>query len=234
MEALLDFARGPLFRLSLAVLVLGLARILILDLYGAWEVYRRAGDKSIPWNLVIRRSLQWVFPFNRVLKNRPAYSVLSMVFHVGLLFVPVFLFAHVQLWDKAIGLTWPTLPKLWADWLTIVTIVCALALFVSRVISRSSSFLSRKQDYLWPLLLAIPFASGYLCANGNIGPSIYQTLMLIHILSGELIFILIPFTKIAHCILMLLSQFISTLAWKFPAETDDDVSTTLNKKGAAV
>jgi nitrate reductase gamma subunit len=234
METVTDFARGPLFRLSFAIMTLGLLRILILDVYGAFEAYRKAGDRTLPWGLMIRRSAQWLFPVNRVFRNRPVYSVLSMIFHIGLLLVPIFLFAHVQLWHKVIGIAWPSLPKLWADWLTIVTIVCALALLIGRMANRSSSFISRKQDYLWPLLLSIPLVTGYVCANIQVNPSIYQVSMLAHILSGELVFVLIPFTKIAHCVLMPLSQFISTLAWKFPAGTDDDVCTTLNKKGAPV
>ena len=234
MEAVLDFARGPLFRFSFAVLMFGLLRILLLDLFGAYEAYRRAGDKTLPWALITRRSLQWFFPVNRVFRNRPFYSILSILFHVGLLLVPIFLLAHVQLWQKAVGISWPTLPKVVADWLTASVVVFALALFIGRVFSRSSSFLSRKQDYLWPLILAIPFITGFVCANTGIGPGGYRLAMLIHVLSAELIFILIPFTKIAHCVLMPLSQFISNLAWRFPAGTDEDVCTTLNKKGAPV
>jgi nitrate reductase gamma subunit len=103
-----------------------------------------------------------------------------------------------------------------------------------RILSRSSSFLSRKQDYLWPLLLVIPFISGFICAHLNVSAKFYAISMLVHVLSGNLIFILIPFTKIAHCILMPLSQVVSTFAWKFPPETDEKITTTLNKKGAPV
>lgn len=234
MEAILEFARGPLFRFCFAIMALGLLRLFVLDLFGAYEAYRRAGDKKLPWGLMTRRSLQWVFPVNRVYRNRPFYSVFSILFHIGLLLVPIFLLAHVQLWQKAVGISWPALPKVLADWLTAGTIVFALALFIGRVSSRTSSFLSRKQDYLWPLLLIVPFVTGFICANVNINPSMYRLTMLVHVLSAELVFILIPFTKIAHCVLMPLSQFISNLAWKFPAGTDDDVCTTLNKKGAPV
>ncbi|MFC1475805.1 hypothetical protein ACFLQW_02240 [Candidatus Zixiibacteriota bacterium] len=234
MDAILDFARGPLFRFSLAIMALGLLRILILDLYGAYEAYRRAGDKTLPWPLIARRSMQWFFPVNRVFRNRPFYSIFSILFHVGLLLVPIFLLAHIQLWQKAIGVSWWALPKVWADWLTVGTIVFALALFVGRAISRSSSFLSRKQDFLWPMLLIVPFITGFVCAALNVSPRLYQLMMVFHVLSANLIFILIPFTKIAHCVLMPLSQFISNLAWRFPAGTDDDVCTTLNKKGAPV
>jgi hypothetical protein len=48
-ETLLDFARGPLFRLTFALMALGLLRILLLDIIGAIEAYRRAGDKTVQW-----------------------------------------------------------------------------------------------------------------------------------------------------------------------------------------
>jgi nitrate reductase gamma subunit len=68
----------------------------------------------------------------------------------------------------------------------------------------------------------------------TVSPAAYQFFMLVHVLSSELIFVLIPFTKITHCIIMPFSQFVMTIAWKFPARVDDDVCTTLGKKGAPV
>ena len=84
------------------------------------------------------------------------------------------------------------------------------------------------------MLLLVPFITGFVVAQLGVSAKVYQSLMLVHILSGELIFVLLPFTKIAHCVLMPFSQMVSTLAWKFPAAVDDDVSTTLDKKGAPV
>ena len=234
MESLLEFARGPLFRFSIIIMILGLARVVILDLYNAYRAYLKAGDKSLPWGLIISRTIEWLFPVKRIAHNRPIYSMCSVLFHIGLILVPIFLFAHVQLWEKGIGLSWPTLPYNWAYWLTISTIVFAISLIIGRVFNKSSSFISRKQDYLWPILLLIPFITGFVCSHLNISPSNYQIFLLMHILSGDLILILMPFTKIAHCVLMPLSQVVCTLAWKFPADTDDKVCTTLNKKGASV
>lgn len=234
MDALLSFAKGPLFRFSLAILILGLARILILDLWAVREAYRKAGDKTIPWKLIFRRGLEWLMPIKRIFHNRPLYSLFSILFHIGLLLVPIFLYAHVMLWKSAVGIYWPTLSYPVAKWLTISTIVFAVTLLLGRLFSSSSSFLSRKQDYLWPLLLLIPFVTGFICAHMNVSPAVYRFSMVVHVLSGDLIFILIPFTKIAHCVLMPLSQMICTLAWKFPPETDKAVCTTLNKKGAPV
>ncbi|MCP4703064.1 MAG: respiratory nitrate reductase subunit gamma [candidate division Zixibacteria bacterium] len=234
MDALLEFARGPMFRFSIIIMLLGLARLVLLDLYNAYIAYQKAGDKSLPWKLIISRSIEWLFPIKRIAHSRPIYSIFSILFHIGLLLVPIFLFAHVQLWEKGIGFSWPTLPYDWAYWLTLSTIVFALLLLTGRVLNKTSSFLSRKQDFLWPVLLLIPFVTGFACSHMNVSPSNYQLFMLMHVLAGNFIFILMPFTKIAHCVLMPLSQFICTLAWKFPANTDDDICTTLNKKGAPV
>jgi nitrate reductase gamma subunit len=214
--------------------MLGLARIILLDLTAAYVAYRKAGDRTLPWRFIVRRTIRWMLPVNQVFVNRPVYSLCSIVFHIGLIVTPLFLFAHVELWRKAIGFGWPTLPKGLADWLTIITVLCAVLLLVGRIANRASRFISRKQDYLWPAILVTPFVTGYVCANIGTTASVYQLVMLIHVLSAEVIFVLIPFTKIAHCVLMPLSQFISNLAWRFPADTDADICATLNKKGAPV
>jgi nitrate reductase gamma subunit len=234
LEALLEFARGPLFRLTFAIMILGLARVLVLELVGIYEAYRKAGDKCIPWKLTIARTLQWLFPVKRVFNHRPLYSVMAILFHIGLIMVPIFLYAHVQLWKGSVGFGWFTLSAQWADILTLTTIIFGLGIFIGRVGSSRARALSRKQDYIWPLLLIVPFITGYFCVNVTLAPRVYDTLMLIHVLSAEIIFVALPFTKIAHCILQPFSQLVSTLAWKFPAAVDDDVCTTLNKKGAPV
>ena len=234
MEAILDFAGGRLFRLTFALMILGLLRILFLDIWGMLEAYSKAGDKTVPWGSAVKKTINWLIPFNRAAKNRPFYSLFSILFHVGLILVPIFLFAHVELWRKSFGLGWLTLDKKPADILTVTVIGSGILLFIGRVASRESRFISRKQDYLWPLLLIIPFITGFICANIAISPRAYQVSMLIHIISGELIFVMLPFTKIAHCVIMPLSQFIIAIAWRFPPGTDEDIVITLKKKGEPI
>jgi len=233
-QGLLDFSAGPLFRLTFFIMVLGLARILILDIWGAVDAYRKAGDKTIDWGTATRKTIKWLIPIKSVFTHKPFYSIFSISFHVGLILVPIFLLAHVRLWETAIGFGWLSLPKTWADILTLVAIIAGAGIIIGRIASSNLRFLSRKQDYLWPLLLIIPFVTGYICSNMAVSPATYQLSKLIHILSGELIFVLIPFTKITHCVIMPLSQFIMMIAWKFPAHVDDDICTTLNKKGEPV
>lgn len=227
MDAWLEFGRGPLFRLCFALMVLGLSRILILTGIGMWEAHHRNPDKILPWKDLTLKTLGWLLPFGRIWSKRPVYSAISFLFHVGLILTPLFLAAHVSLWRGATGFAWPALPGEVANWLTLLAIFGGLALFLGRVVHRGSRFLSRRQDYVWPLLLIVPFITGYVCANLEIGSRTYQWFMLFHLYSGNLIMVMIPFTKIAHCVLFPLSQFVTGLAWKFPAGAGDRVAETL-------
>jgi len=234
LQDILNFAQGTLFRLTFFIMILGLIRIVILDIWGAVESYRKAGDKKLEWGAAVISTLNWLFPVRRLFTQRPLYSLFSILFHVGLILVPIFLLAHIQLWRASLGFGWPALPEFWADLLTLTTIFFGVALFLGRLASQRSRALSRFQDYFWPILLIIPFFTGYACANLGLTPAAYQWFMLIHVLSGELIFVLLPFTKIAHCVLVPMSQFIIRLSWKFPARINDKIEATLDKKGAPV
>ena len=233
-ESMLEFARGPLFRFSFALMVLGLGRLVGLTVYGAIRTYVLAGDKRLLWPIIRQRTLWVLFPFSRLRRTRAVYSVISFAFHVGLIIVAIFLFVHVHLWERGIGIAWPVLPPLAADVLTIVTIVAAVALFVGRVSSPLSRTLSRAQDYAWPWLLMAPLVSGFLASHPTWCPVGYQVMLLIHVLSAELIFVLIPFSKITHCVLIPFSHLVSDLGGRFPATAGRDVAKALGKESVPI
>ncbi len=232
MEALLNFAQGPLFRFSFAIMILGLIRLFTLTIINGLESKSKAKDKPIPVNYVKKMTLGYIFPI-RAFRKKPLYAAVSIIFHIGLLITPIFLIDHNLLFQNSIGvsLLGISISKGFADILTLITIISALILFIMRSSNEASRFLSRKQDYIWLILLIIPFSTGFVCAQIEVGPSVYSFCMLIHILSGCAIFILIPFTKIAHCVLLPLGQWITARAWKFPAEAGEEVERTLSKQG---
>jgi nitrate reductase gamma subunit len=226
-EAWIDFGRGPMFRLAFSLMVLGLLRIFLLTLWELRQAYRQNADKIVPWKEIGRMTAGWLFPVARLWKRRPLYSVLSFLFHAGLLVVPLFLASHLLLWKQGLGFAWPAIPQPLADWLTLLVIATGPALFLSRLLDPGARVLSRRQDYLWPLLLALPFATGYICTHGAIGPEGYRWMMLGHVYSANLIMALMPFTKIAHCVLAPLSQLVTAISWKFPEGAGDRVAATL-------
>jgi nitrate reductase gamma subunit len=225
-EAWIDFGRGALFRLAFALMVLGLLRIFLLSVLGITEAYRRSSDKIVPWRDIAKRTAAWLLPI-ALWRRRTAYSITSFLFHIGLIIVPLSLAAHALLWRGSTGLPWPAISQNWANWLTILTIITGLGLFAGRLFHGGARTLSRPQDYTWPLLLIVPFATGYICSNAAISPRAYQATMLLHVYSADLIMLMIPFTKIAHCVLAPLSQLVTAVSWKFVPGAGDRVAATL-------
>lgn len=229
MEQWLQWARGPLFRFAILIVVLGLARHFILTLYNVWRGLRGAGDQDIPYRVIALNTLKWMFPFKN-LNNRLWYSITSVLFHVGLILTPIFLVAHITLWKQGIGIDWPGFPQDAEDVLTLLTILTGIMLIIGRVSGRNTRTLSRFQDHMLPLLLLAPLSSGFLAMHPGLNPISYQAVMLIHVLSGDLIFILIPFTKLAHMVLLPTTQLVSEVGWHFPPDQGENVAIALHKE----
>jgi nitrate reductase gamma subunit len=229
MEGWLAFARGPLFRFALLIMLLGLGRHLLVTIFNAWRAVRRAGDPRIPYGAIAMTTIRWLFPFKN-LNNRLWYSITSVLFHVGLILTPLFLAAHILLWKRGLGMHWPGLPPLLADGLTVLTIIAGVMLLIGRTGNRESRALSRLQDFVLPALLLVPFLTGFLAVHPALSPIPYGTAMLIHVLSGDLILILIPFSKLAHMVLLPTTQIVSELGWRFPADQGVNVGIALHKE----
>jgi nitrate reductase gamma subunit len=226
-EFWIQFGRGPLFAAAFALMVLGMIRIVALTMVGAAGAYRRSWDRIVNWKEVARQTFHWLVPVARLWRTRPIYSSVSLLFHVGLLLVPLFAAAHVLLWRGAMGFGWRAMPQRAADLLTILTLLAGAGLLLGRVTSSAARRISRPQEYFWPILLLAPFATGYACSHAALSAQAYQELMLLHVYSADLIMALLPFTKIAHCVLAPLSQIVTAVAWKFPPGAGDRVAATL-------
>jgi nitrate reductase gamma subunit len=233
MVDMLEWARGPAFVASFILMVLGLARNLLLTIWGVIQSLRKAGDKSLPWKNLISTSLAWLLPLKK-LKERRWYSLASILFHIGLILVPVFLIEHVSLWRRGIGIGWPTISQSLADGLTLLTLGAIAALLIGRLGSRNARALTRGRDVILMLLIALPFATGFLAAHPSLNPFNYDTSMLIHVLSSNLLMCLIPFTKLCHCILLPLTQLVAEVGWHFPPNTGTRVAESLGKEVESV
>ncbi len=233
MDAWLELARGPLFWAALVFMLLGLGRHLVLTLWEAVRAYRRAGDKEIPGRRVAKETVAWLVPVGR-LRNRWLYSATTFLFHVGVILVPLFLAGHIALWREALGIAWPALPNPVATVLTVVVLVTAVAVVVQRVASRESRVLSRFQDYALPLFIAAVFASGFLVMHPSWNPFGRDPALLVHVLSGDLLIFMVPFTKLSHMVLLPLTRLVSELAWHFPPDAGERVGVALGKESEPI
>ena len=233
MEAWIEWARGPLFWAALTFMVLGLLRHVGVTIWEIARVMRRAGDKQLPYRQVASATLKWLVPVGKV-RNQLGFSLTTLAFHFSILLVPLFLAGHVALWRRGTGLSWPALPNLVADILTVVAVVSAVALVLERAIARASRGLSRFQDYALPLAIAVPFVSGFLVMHPGWSPFSFDAMLLVHALSANVVLVLAPLTKISHCVLLPLTQLVSEVAWHFPPDAGSKVTAALGKEGEAI
>jgi len=229
MESWIEWARGPVFLFAFSFMLLGLVRHIFLTI---WEIARamsKAGDKSLPYRQIFVATFKWLFPTDK-LKKELLFSMTSILFHVAILIVPIFLAGHITILARRLGISWLAIPNQLADVLTIIAIVTAIALVLQRAAARATRTLSRFQDYTLPLIIAVPFASGFMVMHPTMNPFSYEAMLLIHILSADLVLILIPITKLSHMALMPTAQLVSEVAWHWPPDAGSKLAVTLGKE----
>ncbi len=233
MDEWLEFARGPFFRFTFAVMVLGLLRHVIVTLYSVFRAYRLTRHREISWGRTAAQTVDWIVPL-RHLRQRPLYTLASILFHIGGIVTPLFLFGHIRLMQSSLGITWPALPMGVADILALMTLAAIFVLVLARVAGRASRALSRLQDYVVPLALAVPFLTGYLIAHPHLNPLAHNPTLLVHMISAGLCFFMIPFTKLAHMALQPLTRLPADLAWRFPDEYPEAVMRQIGREGQPI
>ena len=234
MEAALQFARGPLFAACFSLMVLGLSRLILLRVHQYRRAWKRAAHDHFPFGRALRDMGKWLVPVTHIYRASPAIGVLSFLFHIGLILVPIFLAEHVLLWQRGVGFGWSALPPTLADGFTILTIVTGLGLLGFRIFKSAARFMSQAADYLLLASLLIPFVSGLLASHPTWNPFSYQFTMLVHVLAGDLVLALMPFTKLSHAVLFPFERMSSEVYWRFPAGAGDQVADALHGKEPAV
>jgi len=232
MEQWLEWARGPVFRACFAIMLLGLLRVIVLNTISVASLLLRSrrNSRAMAWKAVISATLQWLFPVKKGFEVRALFSLTSMLFHVCIIVTPIFLGAHIMLWERGLGISWPAISNSLADYLALIGIATVIALFVDRLSARASRALSRPQDFLLPVLIIVPLACGYLAMHPNINPFGYNGTMFIHVMAGNLIFLLIPFSKMSHMVLFPATQLVSELGWHLQPGAGQQVALALGKE----
>ncbi len=234
MDVVIDFLRGPLFRFSIAVVILGLSRHVVLSVAGFLRARSRAGYKQIDFGAVLARTLTTLNPVRYMLGGRWFYTILSVLFHVGVILVPLLFLGHIRLWERGMGVSWPALPSVVADGLTWLTVLTGIGLLLGRALFKDSREMSRRQDWVLPPLILLAFLTGYLLAHPGSNPLDLKVTMLLHVSVSNLLLLITPFTKIAHCVMLPFSQLVAEMAWRLVPGAGLDVVKTLGKEGEPI
>jgi len=202
------FVEGPL--LWIAFLTFFIGSILRAALFLSVS---RKRDKIIyqyfSWKYVLATFGRWLLPLNKDVAKNPVFTILGYMFHICLIVVPIWFSGHISLWEESrFEWSWTPIPDGLADWMTLIFLAIALFFLLRRIISADIRLLSTFSDYLLIVVVALPFITGYFLTHGtvdNIG-FLGENIQLIHMLSGELMLILIPFTKLSHFVLFFFSR----------------------------
>ncbi len=207
-----DFIRGPLVWISCIVFFLGI--IYQVFSFRALTTKKetvffnpRPRKKIKPAKLNLEAILHG---FARIKLSvagvNPVMIFVTTVFHICLVVAPLFLVAHNVLLDQYIGVSLFTFSEKVTDYMTIILMACVAfflyrRLFVARVRAITSFY-----DYVMLFLAAAPFVTGFL-AYHQILIDHYRLIISLHILSGELMLMAVPFTKFVHMVFFFIFRF---------------------------
>jgi nitrate reductase gamma subunit len=202
------FAEGPLLWIAFLTFIIGTLFRIALFVY----VSRRQDRimyQYFNWKYVLATLWRWILPLNKSVAKNPVFTILGYIFHICLIVVPIWLSGHISLWEESrFEWSWTAIPDGLADWMTIVLLAIGIFFLVRRVVSADIRLLSSFSDYLLLVVTMLPFLTGYFVTHGTVDNVAFigENITLIHMLSGELMLILIPFTKLSHFVLFFFSR----------------------------
>lgn len=202
-----DFVTGPLVWIAFLIFFFGLIARAVWYVKGLnWQMDRVAYRPHMRHGIkgAARSIFFWLFPYGtRSWRQNPVFTFLVFIFHIGLLVTPIFLLGHNIMLKTSWGFSLPTLSETAADMLTFAVIASALFLVLRRIALTEVRIITNAYDYLLVAIAVAPFVTGLL-ARYQVAD--YQFWLMVHILSGELLLIAIPLTKLSHFVLFFMTR----------------------------
>jgi nitrate reductase gamma subunit len=195
MHSLYNIVSGPLVWLAFAIFIGGsiyrLISLIVLVHKKEPFIY---SYMSLKYGL--RSILRWSTPFaTENMRKHPALTIVAFAFHICLILTPIFLLAHVTLVDESWNLSWWTLPDGAAEIMALIVIAGCLFFLVRRLVNPEVQYVTSASDYIILAIVASPFITGVVAYYQWFG---YQVFMILHILSGEIMLVAIPLTRLSH------------------------------------
>jgi nitrate reductase gamma subunit len=201
MHDIYNLVTGPLAWLAWGIFLVGSVYRLAI-MYILAKKKDAASMAYMSWGYSLRSIINWLIPFNALgWRKNPLMTVATFAFHICLVAAPIFLLAHVALWDQFFGITYPVLDENVTNIMTMIVVAAALVFAARRIFQKEVRYVSGFQDWLILAIAALPFVTGLL-AYYQVGN--YQVMIVLHILTGEIMLAAIPFTRLSH---MLFSVF---------------------------
>lgn len=197
-----EFARGPLAWGSFIVCIGGMVIRLGVMFTRSKKLRRRNPGKSVAGG--VKSMVRGMIPFGlQYMRENPIFTLVTFVFHFCLVVTPVFLLAHIILVYESWQFQWMSLPDVPADVMAGIVIAGTLFFAGRRLVIKEVKNVSEFSD--WALLIIVDgiFLTGMM-AYHHWGP--YRSMLITHILLGDLLLVMIPFSKLYHMILFFFTR----------------------------
>ena len=197
MNAAYEFVTGPLAWAAWGIFLLGSA----WRLFSMYQLAKQKDAVSLSYMSLfysMRSIVNWLIPFNALgWRKNPAMTVATFVFHICLLVAPIFLVAHVMLWDQSFGVSYVTIPDNVADIMTLVVIAACLYFAGRRIMQPEVRYITTPQDWVALVIVLAPFLTGFLAYHQLLN---YDLMIILHVVAGEIMLAAIPFTRLSHMV----------------------------------
>lgn len=207
---LLEFASGPMLKLSIAVFIVGAGwRLLSLLLM------KKKVDMSDPRGGNERLGGLWMIA-SRSINHGPLTDRIKMpianayLMHLVLAIVIFLAAGHIDLVRENFGFGWPALPDIVIRITTFVLLASILVTVYRRLRHPVLKLLSNFDDWFSLLVTALPVVTGLWAALAS-EPK--EGLLAIHVLSFNLLLIWFPFGKLMHAFLIFGSRYSTGVAF---------------------
>jgi nitrate reductase gamma subunit len=201
MHDLYNFVTGPLAWAAFIVFIAGSLYRLINMLYLV-NKKEKFIYTYMSFKYSFRSIFHWIIPFATVnWKRHPVLTIVTFAFHICLIITPVFLLSHAILWGESWNISLWSLSDGVADIMALVVVGSCIFFLVRRLVSPEVQYVTSASDYAILAIVAAPFITGFIAYHQWVN---YQFFMILHIISGEIMLVAIPFTRLSH---MLFSPF---------------------------
>jgi nitrate reductase gamma subunit len=209
---LLEFTRGPALWFSFAVLAAGtIWRVLAIWKLGAVPDLSEP-RATRPLAGAVRGILVHMVPRKGVSRGTALAYFNGYVYHLGLAAIVFGYLPHIRFVERLTGRAWPALPEsavFVAVGLTFVSLFIAL---LERLTDPVRRLLSAFDDYFSWFVVFLPLATGMIALHQSYpsgvtpAPPLDPLPLAVHLLSVELLFVWLPFGKLAHAFLVFFSR----------------------------
>jgi len=186
------FLTGPAFYITIPLMASGILRKIAVIISARSQGLRFPGSlREIPGNYD-SASAKAAHP-----AGDPVLTAASTLFHIAVITGPFLARGHSIFIERAWALALPGVPAALTTVITVTAIATGSFLLMRRIFLRHVSAVSTWKDYTAMACVMVPFITG-LMARSGIAP--YESVMLIHCISGHILLIAMGWTRLGHMV----------------------------------